>query len=190
MPWTLDLRPPPESIRLDNYFLAVGKALCVATNFECNCKFVLNILAFIKTHEIEKDWDAAAELVRALSGKAKMLGATVRQIEKFSASSPISASDIETLRAATESRNYIAHEAAAMGPLSYVKPKLIEDKFDRLLSHVEILAAGESLAAKWCYEIEEKEPAPRDFQREYVKRVKDWVGEQTWEWDIEVTKNQ
>jgi len=182
LPWTLDLQPPPESIRLDNYFLAVGKALCLATNFEYNCKFVFNILAFIKTCETEKDFDAARELVLALSAKAKMLGATVRQIEKFSASSAISASDIDTLRAATESRNYIAHEAAAMGPLSDVKPRVIEERFASLLSHVEILAAGESLAAKWCFEIEEKEPAPRDFQREYVTRVKDWVGEQTWEW--------
>ena len=174
MPWTLDLRVPPESIRLDNYFLAVGKALCLAANFECNCKFILKMRALIKTNEIEKNWDAAAELVQALSGKVKMLGATVRQIEKFSASSPISASDMETLRVATESRNYIAHEAAAMGPLSDVTPKVIEDKFARLLSHVEILAAGESVAAKWCFEIEEKEPASGEFQREYVKRV--WIG--------------
>jgi hypothetical protein len=176
VPWTLTLQPPPESIRLDNHLLAVGKATCLAANLECNCKVVLNIIAFIKTHEKEKNWDAAAELVLALSANAKMLGATIRQIEKFSASSPISASDLETLRAATASRNYIAHQAAAVGPLHCVEAQMIEDRFARLLSHVEILAAGESLAAKWCFEIEEKEPAPRDFQKEYVKRVKSgWV---------------
>jgi len=174
--WTLDSVPPEESIRLDNYFLAVGKALCLASNFEGNCKFVLQTLTIIGAIGTSSSSDSATELLRRLSENAPMLGETIRRIGTCSDIVP---SDIEILRAAKDSRNYIAHEAAAMGPLSEVRPKFIEDQFARLLSHAAILATGEQLVAKWCFEICEKRPGPRDIEGRYAKRVQDWVGEQT-----------
>ena len=64
------------------------------------------------------DFDAARELVKALD--KKVLNETINRIGNHPA---FSAADIEILRAAKDSRNYIAHESAAMGSLNYVRAK-------------------------------------------------------------------
>ncbi len=108
MAWTLGHYPPREEILLDNYFLAVGKALCIATNFEHKCKFILQTMTLLDALEAGEDFDAARELVKALD--KKMLNETIMRIGNHPA---FSAADIEILRAAKDSRNYIAHKSAA-----------------------------------------------------------------------------
>ena len=168
MAWTLGLVRPKESVLLDRYFLAVGRSMCVAANFEEQCKFILQIGTVVHAYHDHVCVDAVTELLELLSKDKLMLGKTIRLLGAFP---EFLQSEVDMLRAAKDARNYIAHEAGAMGPLHDVRAKLIEKKFACLLSQVEILASGENLAAKWCYEIDEKEPAPRSFQEEYVKRV-------------------
>jgi hypothetical protein len=184
MGWTLGYLPPKEPVLLNNYFLAVGKALCLASNFEHNCRFVLQTITLVEAVRAGTDYDAARDLVKELDDKVKMLGGIIL---KFGNNSAFSPADIDVLRAAKDSRNYIAHESAGMGTLSGVRTKFIEDQFGRLLSHVEILAKGDNLVSKWCYEICEKEPAPSEIQENYVRMIREWVEKRTWEWDIEIT---
>ncbi len=120
MYWTLGGWPAKEPILLDNYFLAVGKALCLATNFEHNCRFVVQIFTLLDATKRGMEFDAAIELVRALDENIRMLGQAIRRIGGSHAVSP---EDIETLRAAKDSRNYIAHEAAGVGSLSNVSAR-------------------------------------------------------------------
>lgn len=75
-----------------------------------------------------------------------------------------------------------------MGSLNYVRAKVIEAQFAVLLDHAELVAKGDNLVSKWCYEICEKEPAPRVTHEEYGRMVREWVGRRTWEWGIEVVE--
>ena len=43
MGWSLGYLPPKEPELLDHFFLAVGKALFLASRFEMKCRYVLNI---------------------------------------------------------------------------------------------------------------------------------------------------
>ncbi len=183
MAWTLENHQPSEDILLDNYFLAVGKALCIASNFEHKCKFILQTMTLVEARDAGHDFDAARELVKALD--KKVLNETINRIGNHPA---FSAADIEILRAAKDSRNYIAHESAAMGSLNHVRAKVIEAQFAVLLDHAELVAKGDNLVSKWCYEICEKEPAPRVTHEEYGRMVREWVGRRTWEWGIEVVE--
>jgi len=69
-----------------------------------------------------------------------------------------------------------------------MRAKVIEAQFAVLLDHAELVAKGDNLVSKWCYEICEKEPAPRVTHEEYGRMVREWVERRTWEWGIEVVE--
>lgn len=174
MGWTIDYFPPNEPILLNNYLLAVGKSLYIATGFESKCRFVLQIITLVSAIEDGESFDSATELVKAMDERLKMLGTVIFNI---CSRSNVNISDLDVLRAAKDARNYIAHESAAIGSLSIVRAEVIEKQFAQLLSQVEILAIGDNLLSKWCYEICEKEPAPSQIQKDYVRMVIEWIGD-------------
>lgn len=61
MPWSLDYQPPKEPARLEQLFLAVGKALYLASAFEAKCQFLLRIMKIVRHYESTGDTSATAD---------------------------------------------------------------------------------------------------------------------------------
>jgi hypothetical protein len=170
MEWTLCRFQPQEPELLDYYFLAAGKALCVANNFEGTCKYILKMFTLADALEVGNDFDAAKELAKRL--EEKMLGQAINVLGGMPDMEP---GDLDILRAAKDSRNYVAHEGVALGCLYYVRTSSILKLIDVLREHVVNLAKGENLVSKWSYEICEKEPASFADPDRYAQDVLDWI---------------
>ncbi len=170
MGWSLSYLPPKERGLLDGFFLALGKALYLASAFEEKCRFVLRIAKLADHYEQTGDTSATLALTQAL--KDKMLGQTIAELKGFPEVRP---TDIALLEKARDARNFIAHEAANIGYLHYVSAEQIHEQMRRLRCEVEVLVAGDNLVPRWVYEIEEKEPAPGRIQKAYPQWVDEWV---------------
>jgi hypothetical protein len=170
MGWSLDYLPIREIELLEQFFLAAGKALYLATAFEAKCRYVLRIAKL--AHHYEETGDASATMALAEILKDKMLFATIKELKGFS---EIRVADIDLLEKAKNARNYIAHECAGFGPLSGIAERSILERLGRLRHEIGVLAAGDNIVSRWVYEIEEKEAAPRDIQNTYVQRAEQWV---------------
>jgi hypothetical protein len=170
MGWSLDYLPIREPELLEQFFSAAGKALYLATAFEAKCRYVLRIAKL--AHYYQETGDASATLALAEVLKDRMLCATIKELTGFP---EIKAADIDLLEKAKDARNYIAHECAALGPISAVRATSIHEQLGRLREQVVVLAAGDNVVSRWVYEIGEKEAAPRGIQSTYVQRVEEWV---------------
>jgi hypothetical protein len=172
VPWSLDYQPPKEPALLDQLFLAVGKALYLASAFEAKCQFLLRIMKIVRHYECTGDTSATAELAKVL--KEKMLGPTIRELNTIT---EFTEKDLAIFQRGKDARNYIAHESAQLGPLSSTSAKSINEKLTRLRVELEALATADNLISVWLYEIDEKEPAPRGIQSAYHEWVFQWVFE-------------
>lgn len=170
MGWSLSYQRPKEPELLDEFFLAVGKALYLANAFESKCRYVLRIAKLVHHFEQTSDASATWELAQAL--KDKLLGPTVGELKGFPEIKP---TDIELLEKAKDSRNFIAHEGANIGYVHSASAKQIHEQLARLRKEVETLVSGDNVVSRWVYEIEEKEPAPVEIQKVYPKWVEQWV---------------
>lgn len=170
MSWTIGLIPPEDPALLDYFFLALGKALCIANSFEAKCKYMLRMITLTDALESGSDIDAARELVKTIADK--MLGSTIQLV----ANAPeVKSSDLEVLRNAKDSRNYVAHRGADFESIYDVSPDTIREYITRLREHVRTLADGDNCVSKWCYEFCEREPAPLTIQEQYAAIVLEWV---------------
>lgn len=169
--WSLDYQGANNLPRIEEFLLAVGKALYLATAFESKCRGILQIARLIRNlKEASDDFDAALELTRAM--RDKLLADTIRQLATFS---ELKAADVAVLDRARPARNFIAHEIADLGPLSGVSTNVLSDRTARLRSELAILVEGDNLVSRWIFEIEEKRPAPRGIQEQYPGWVSGWV---------------
>lgn len=175
MGWSLDYQPPKEQVLLNQLFLAVGKSLYLASEFEDKCQWVLRIVMIQHHYENTRDISSSFELARVL--KKKMLGLTILDLNNLT---EITAKDLATLECGRDARNYIAHESTQVGPLSSTSAKTITEKLTRLRAELEALAAADNLISTWIYEIEEKERAPKGIQGAYPDWVFQWVFEGTY----------
>ena len=175
MGWSLDYQAPKEPLLLNRLFLAVGRAVYVASSFEEKCQWVLRLMKITDYHKATGDGSATAALARAL--KDKTLGPTIRDLNNIA---PLNESDLAAFERARDARNYIAHESARVGSLSSASAKTIDEKITRLKTELEALTAADNVVSTWIYEIEEKEPAPRGIQDAYPKWVLQWVFEGTY----------
>jgi hypothetical protein len=157
------------------YLMAIGRAICLAQNFELNCK---NLLLFLdmgqaltvgRVESLEDYFPYGEKLLRTL------LGAAIKKIGAFSF---VSSDHLETLTEAKDARNYFAHEAALpvrSGGVSWrPKGQVIIDELPTLERKVEALAMGDDLVSGWLYEIEEKQ-SRRFVQTAYVENIQTWV---------------
>ena len=155
MAWSISYLPPKEPDLLDDFFLAVGKALYLATSFEAKCRSVLLFTRLVDHIEQEHNLDAALTLTNQM--KARMLGGTIRELK---GSPHFAGANLEAVDKGRESRNFIAHEAADLGyPLCYASSDNIAKRLAKLRVAVSVLAAGDNVVSRWLYEIEEKHPA-------------------------------
>ncbi len=170
MPWTFSRFEPEHLDLIEAYLGAVGRALCLASHFEEQCNHILRVIRITDAARDGKSFDEIREV--ALGFRRKLLAATIDDIGK---AEDFDDEDIQTLVWARVSRNYIAHEAATLGPLDYVREEDIRAKCEELLPHVRNVIAGEDLVSSWAYEIQEKEPAPSGFRATYPARMVGWV---------------
>jgi hypothetical protein len=171
MGWSLGYLPSREPERLDEFFLAVGKALYLANEYEAKCGSVLQIARLECGLRDGLDIERAIAICKAM--KKRTLHATLDELQKRPPS--MKDADVKILDRAKVSRNFIAHEAATLGPLSSVTASTLKLKLSELRSAVSALAIGDNLISRWIYEIEEQEPAPFTIAREYPKWVDEWV---------------
>jgi len=170
MGWSLGYSAPQEPQLIDEFLLAVGKCLYLASAFEGKCKQVLRMADIAILYEECENASAAMALANAL--KDKMLSSTIKDMKAFP---NFQVEDIAVLERAKDARNFIAHESASIGPLHDTSAQHIHERLARLRTELEALAAGDNLVSAWVYEIEEKEPAPRGIKAAYPNWVKNWV---------------
>ncbi|MGC4002420.1 MAG: hypothetical protein QM811_04465 [Pirellulales bacterium] len=169
MGWSLGYNTPIDSDLIDNYLLAVGKALFLATAYEHKCRFVLRIAKLANHYETTGDASATAALIGTI--KDQLLCPTIKELSGLVKSSI----DLDVLLKAKDARNFIAHECADIGALWSVRPKHIHQHLDRLRQNVLELTAGDNIISKWVYEIEEKEAAPKGMISLYPQLVEKWI---------------
>ncbi len=169
MGWSIGYQPVREPELIDAYLLAVGKALYIASGFEKKCQWVLRIFKLVANYEADPNLDTFEAFAAAL--KDSLLGPTLLSMATFDGT----AVEIGILNAGKDARNFIAHEAAALGHLSNIRARQIDEAITKLTQKLDALIAADNLISKWVYEIEEKEPAPSFIQHQYPAVVKAWI---------------
>lgn len=172
MPWSLDYHSPQDPGLLDEFCLAVGRALCLASNFESKCRHIYRLMSLVDGVQAGNDFDGASALIETLKIDSKPLP---RVIDVLGKRATRLADDVNTLMNAKNSRNFIAHKAAEIGPVSSVSARHLVKMASALRPHVVNVATGDNLVSSWLYEIGEREPAPRGIQEAYQARVVNWV---------------
>lgn len=192
------LQPAEFSAAHEAYFEALGRALGLAQNFEQSCKFVLGIWDLGKAHEEGK---IQTRDERAYSEKlmGRMLGALVKSLRD---DIDITDADKAAFKAAREARNYLAHEAAAVGlfiPPKYARRKLreimrgsldtaaiekertemlhahIRDGVPKFVEAIRAIAEADNIVSGWSYMIQEKDDRLPFVAERYVQSVVAWV---------------
>lgn len=168
MSWFLNYQSKPDSELSKAAFLAAGKALFVAIDFEGTCKHVLRV--FEITNYLQEKTGASILDLEAFTAviKERFLHGTIKELGK-----DITEEHIAILERAKDARNFIAHEGAAY--FDSTNQWLIIARLKTLREEVKHLTQGANLVSLWSYEIENKEPGPRRFFKEYPKTVDQWV---------------
>jgi hypothetical protein len=168
MGWSINRWAPKDPAALDSFFLVIGKALYIATSFEHKCKYVLRIIRIVEHFEETNDGSAAL----AMAAKDAMLR---RTIDGLAGPLNIDKSELDVLVRASQARNFIAHEAAAIGNVFDVSRKGLSERLSELKHELTVLVDGDNLVSSWIYEIEEKERAPREVRDKYPALVMTWI---------------
>ncbi|MBX3374912.1 MAG: hypothetical protein KF817_13860 [Phycisphaeraceae bacterium] len=171
MAWSLTHHPIAERERLDRFLLAIGKSLYLAAGYEVKCRVVLRIARI--AHELRNGHALPGASAICEAMRKNMLGTTLRELQRLTPSMRDASATV--LERARDARNFIAHEAAWLGPLFAVTTPSLDEKLLALHDAVAALAAGDNLVSQWIYEIEEREPAPFTIRTAYPQWVEDWV---------------
>lgn len=169
--WSLSLQELRQPVLAEALLLSAGKALYLANSFESKCQYVLRIMNLAQL--IQTDPVLSLEQAIAALPQNKMLGATMHDILVHPVGS--GAPNADLLHNARRARNFIAHEGMSTGQIWSLRRKSIIEHVERLRTAVADLAAGDNVVSAWCYEIDEKEPAPHDFKVAYPHIVATWV---------------
>jgi hypothetical protein len=166
MSWFPNRLAEPEPELSAAAFLAAGKALHIANNFEAICKHVLRVAEMASY--LEDNADASLSDAFAVP-KERLLDGTIKRLGQFP---DITEEHLCILQRTKDARNFIAHEGALF---SSGGRWLIVARLKALRQEVAHLAHGANLVSLWSYEIENKGPGPIFFFHEYPKLVDDWV---------------
>ena len=170
MSWSLSLRVPGNEPLLERYFVAVGKALLIGSNFEEKCLHVMRVQQIEET--IRKGDDPREAAGQWTNAKKPTLNNAIQKINSDSSTSEQQGITLDTARKA---RNFVAHEAAAMGEVWEVADSEVYSRVVKLVDKVREIAEGENIVSAWTYEITEGDPAPASFATGYVDQVLEWV---------------
>jgi hypothetical protein len=142
--WSIDVRRPAELPATSRYLARVGRALFLASMFEEQCKSFLTLVEIFKRAELLES-DAALALEHSL--KKKRLA---EAIAKFVDITRVKQEHVDALHKARLARNWIAHEAALLGPLSTVSSTTLVEQTKELRTQVDLLVAGDMIVSVWA----------------------------------------
>jgi hypothetical protein len=182
MPWTIDLMPQREPGLINEYLLVLGKALCLANNFEAKCRHYVRVIWATDPKRSGMTLDELREA--APNFKSPSIDANLKKILD---AGDITQETFDILSTARRSRNYIAHESGDLGDLHRASAKRLREAIEVLKPHVENVARGDNITSAWAYEVSEREPAPSSMRLAYVGIVMDWVFKRT-EFDSEANE--
>jgi hypothetical protein len=172
MGWSLTYQNPPEPELMDEFLLSLGKALVLATLFEEKCRYILRLVKIVEGYKDSTESEDLDDILSSVDSLVKQL-TLAKTIGSIMGPLKVTSSNVEVLRSAREARNYIAHEAGNLSPSSQSKTIFACQR--QLRERLAPLVAGDNLVSAWVYEIEEKEPAPKRIQSEYLQRAISWV---------------
>jgi hypothetical protein len=172
MDWSLDYQGVKEPELLDEFFLAVGKALYWASAFERKCQWVLRMVKL--TDYLEEGGDTSRSAVNALlaATKERLLGPTVTDMKKLL--EDFSFDDVVLLERAKVARNFIAHHIADIIGTRASAKEIVEQR-ERLRSEVDALVAGDNVVSCWIDDFQNKEPVSRGMREDYPTLVRRWI---------------
>lgn len=167
--------------RLNDLFLALGKSLYIANEFERKCKWLWKVAVMEKTYACRKSygenhrkaWDAAIDEIQKKKFLARMVSEMLGYREPEN--------EIRILDRARVARNWIAHKGGSIGPISHISGEDIESNLLLLNAAVDDLVPGDYLVSKWAVEVQEKLPIRYATGWEYwesdlyEKSVKKWI---------------
>ncbi len=151
----------------NTYIEAVGRSLCIAQNFESNCRS-LAILLDVKTSFATKlDGSDFNALLEKLS--RRMLGGAIR---KLAVHIPLPLTIEKLLENAATARNYIAHDSMKI----FLDPNAIEERLTGYLvvlrDNVSTITKADEMVAAWYFGISEEQPVTRAG---YADDIEKWV---------------
>lgn len=163
---------------LDNkaVLLSAGKALCLCQKFESTCKDIIMWLCLSKSLH-EKDFNFLSEKHITYVDKLHnlLLGNSIQTFrEEFK--NKINKENLEILKDAKGSRNFICHELLKdFVSASFAQSKKYELDKRKLLNHIINIAKGDYLVSKWSYEFHEKKPGGFYDKNKYIDRISTWI---------------
>jgi hypothetical protein len=167
-PSMLDASPQAEE-----FLLALGKSLYVATQFEGKVQSVFRFFNLIDW--FEEIGDSTEVFAQARAAKDQMLGRALKAIKEHRLTRSLTA-EVSTLETARHARNYIAHEAAGkIHSLEVMRAADVAKALAALREEVIKLAQGDNIISRWEFEISEKQPASMWFVDTYEARVLNWI---------------
>lgn len=103
--------PQREPALINEYLLALGKALCLANNFEAKCRHYVRVIWATAPQQR----DMTLEELRAAAPDFD--DSIAENLKKILSSGDITNDTFETLTIARRSRNFIAHESGDLGEI-------------------------------------------------------------------------
>ena len=171
MSWTLSLRIPDNEPLLERYFVALGKALCIGSNFEEKCIHVMRVQRIENAIREGGDPKEASGQWADLKKKTRLHNA----IQEIVSDPTTTQQQSDALDAARLARNFVAHESGSMDEVWHVPDYEVYARLRALMPKVREIAEGENIVSIWTYQITEGDPAPASFAAGYVDQVLEWV---------------
>jgi len=149
---------------------ALGRATCLAQNFEHNCKYVLMI--YEMGHKADDVGYATSEEMWSHSARLHKR-ALHKTIETAAGNFRVSSEEIALLFDAKNSRNYLAHSAGIH--LIHLPARDFASELQTFCDHIHVLAVADNLVASWSFSIQEKHVPPTHRTADYPQKIVDWI---------------
>ena len=161
-----------RSAELDTVYGIIGRALCVASRFERNCKTMGGLVQMNNSGDLMTDEQSLGELCHRMQGRT-----LYQYVEGFEADLNSPNDLIRVLYRAKNSRNYVAHELAPdFDAITSVSPvEALQLISDDLRPHVAAMARGDCLVLyATCVLSKQRIPSGQSLGA-YVDDVIAWV---------------
>ncbi|HVX90620.1 MAG TPA: hypothetical protein VHC20_03210 [Candidatus Paceibacterota bacterium] len=171
MSWSIAFGESDVSEELDEYLLALGKAIYLACSFEKKCLWVVRIGKAVR-HAQERRPEDPDILSFLMKLDDSLLGRALRDLATLPG---VTAATMAVLDGARRARNVIVHELGNIGPAYDVTSQQLAEQGQRLARELDDLIAGDACISEWCHWLDEKEPPPRNLVEAYPNLVRAWV---------------
>ncbi|MEW6359468.1 MAG: hypothetical protein AB1696_24235 [Planctomycetota bacterium] len=160
----------------DDFLLSAGKSLFLCQHFEWTCKEIVMWLSLSKAlYKKQFEFLSAEHRDYVDQLLSLFLGQSIQRLnQEFGGK--INEHDIDLVKGAKDSRNFICHECM----LNLVYAPLgdgysFDWDTDSHRKHIRHLAEGDYVVSRWTYEFHEKESGAFKNRDCYVTAVESWV---------------